>query len=94
MIELDHLNDDRARRLRFYTKIFGRLYFKYNPKLEPATCFVHWKEIYVYDTSILISKVSKFTSTPEQNFNIENLNTWRELTRECEAQVTQLLNTV
>ncbi len=34
MIELDHLNDDRARRLRFYTKIFGRLYFKYNPKLN------------------------------------------------------------
>ena len=75
-------------------KFYKDLYFKYNPKLEPATCFVHWKEIYVYDTSILISKLSKFTSTPEQNFNVENLNTWRESTRECEAQVTQLLNTV
>jgi len=41
---------------------------------------ISWKEIYQFDSTILINKLSTFTNIPAQNFSLDQLNQWRNAT--------------
>jgi hypothetical protein len=47
------------------------------------TCVVHWDELFRLDPNLLVSKLSSFTDIPIENFTIDNIINWREITNTC-----------
>jgi hypothetical protein len=43
--------------------------------------YISWKEIYHFDSTILINKLSMFTDIPAQHFSLDQLNQWRNATK-------------
>lgn len=51
--------------------------------------YISWDELYKDDISLLLDKISKFTSIDIDKFNISNLIQWRERTSNCIKQIQQ-----
>jgi hypothetical protein len=52
---------------------------------------ISWKEIYQFDSTILINKLSTFTNIPAQNFSLDQLNQWRNATKNGVDLVNDML---
>jgi len=68
---------------------------KYQPNFykQPIdnVLFISWGTLLHGDSSVLIEKLSNFTQIPIENFNIDNLNHWRERTTLCIKKIHKLL---
>ena len=75
-----------------YKMTINNLY-KYQPKFTeqdiPNILYISWNELYKDDSSLLLGKISKFTSIDIDKFNISNLIQWRESTSNCINQIQQ-----
>lgn len=58
------------------------------PDLEPRMLNVSWNELVYFDPDILVSKLSKFTQIPKEDFNMEKFLEWRTLTLKTISRVT------
>ena len=57
-----------------------------------SVLYLPWKTIYHDDSSKLIKKLSKFTSIPVSQFNVQFLDSWKNKTQECISTVETLIN--
>lgn len=69
----------------FAWHLFGKALHRFRPRpeLEPRVTNISWKELTTSDPKLLIDKLSKFTNLPVENFQINQLIKWRELTKSC-----------
>jgi hypothetical protein len=64
---------------------------KFYEQLIDNVLFISWDTLLHGDSLVLIEKLSNFTQIPMENFNIDNLNHWRERTRLCIKKIHKLL---
>ena len=60
--------------------------------LEPNLLNLTWKDIYVNDPTILIEKLSNFSSIPYEKFKLHDLIEWRRRTKNGIEEIQTLLN--
>ena len=60
------------------------------PDLEPRMLNISWNEMVYFDPDILISKLSKFTLIPKEDFNATKFLEWRTLTLSTISKVADM----
>lgn len=73
-------------------KLYTDKHHLFKPIKNENVCNVSWTELFYYtDLDPFISKLSLFTGIPTNNFNIENLISWRNKSKETISLVNKLL---
>jgi hypothetical protein len=75
-----------------YTMTINNLY-KYQQQFTNQdvtnVLYISWDDLYKDDITLLLDKISKFTSIDVDKFNISNIIHWRERTSNCIKQIQQ-----
>jgi len=80
-----YFNKDKTAILKMFN------YFNYSKKF-PNSLFISWKELYHGDPSFLIHSLHRFTEIPIENFDIDSLLYWRDVTKNGIDMIDEILN--
>jgi len=80
-----YFNKDKTTILKMFN------YFNYSKKF-PNSLFISWKKLYHGDPSFLIHTLHRFTEIPIENFDIDSLLHWRDVTKNGIDMIDEILN--